>query len=615
MTSRSILALLVVALLAAPAAAGASSAFSLQVTPPSLAGEHAHGHLIDSPAAGATKRGPKVYESRNTDGQAGSGPRGFVYRPDGGKVTDPKLLAQAPDALLWRTGFGSWEPTLGVRRDGAIFISARSSNVAPGYARSLDGGRTWEDKTPPQHEISLDPYLWVDEATGRVWTNDIEASVTCPPLSYSDDLGETWTTTTVCGQFDHQTLFGGRPVTSTPTGYPNVLYYCAISGGATSGSSTITGCSRSRDGGQTFVPTESPPFPARPAPPEYATFNPWCDGAVGHGTVAPDGTVYIARGWCAEPYVAISHDEGVTWERVALPGGNTPLEAHDVNVAVDADGTVYANWINKARRVVFSFSRDKGRTWSPALNVTPPGVYGASMPNIDVGAPGRVAITFMGGTSPANDPAPGAQDGSLEARGEAFMQAEELTWNAYMIMSPEATRDAPIFYGAVVNDPADPFWRGDCDTQRCGNIGDFVDVEITPDGTPVAALVDSCPTDGGKTCTGFDVHLPRGEAVMGQLVGGPPLVGTIAEQTPAVTLPGSACSGKRLRVKLVRPKRGRIAGAEVFVNGRRVKRLRGRRIPRSVVVRLPAGEAVVRVVVRSTSGRRVVRKRTYRTCA
>jgi hypothetical protein len=243
--------------------------------------------------------------------------------------------------------------------------------------------------------------------------------------------------------------------------------------------------------------------------------------------------------------------------------------------------------------------------------VTPPGVYGASMPNIDVGDPGRVALTFIGGTSPANDPTPGAEE---QSRGEAFMRAEELTWNAYMILSPAATRDAPIFYGAVVNDPADPFWRGDCDTQRCGNIGDFVDVEITPDGTPIAALVDSCPTDGGKTCTGFDVHLPRGEAVMGQLVGGPPLVGTIAEQTPAAALPPAACPARKVRVRFVRPRRGRIAAAEVFVNGRRVKRLRGRRIPRSVAIRLPAGKAVVRVVVRSTAGRRTVRKRTYPTC-
>ena len=102
-------------------------------------------------------------------------------------------------------------------------------------------------------------------------------------MSYSDDEGETWTTLTVCGQFDHQSLFGGPPATSTPTGYPHVVYYCAISGGALADSSTVTGCSRSRDGGLTFVPTESLPYPPRQAPPEHAEYNQWCDGAAGHG--------------------------------------------------------------------------------------------------------------------------------------------------------------------------------------------------------------------------------------------------------------------------------------------------------------------------------------------
>ncbi len=618
--------LAVLAACVTPAAAHAhvgvqqSSAFSVQVQPPSLVQTPWRTVLIDSDAAGASRRDAPVYDSKNTDGQAGSGPAGVVYRAGGKPVTEANLRKPIPDALLWRTGYGSWEPTLGVTKKGTVFFSARNTNVDPGVVRSKDGGRTWEEKTPMQHEISLDPYVWVDEATGRVWANDIEASVTCPPLSYSDDEGETWTTLTVCGQFDHQSLFGGPPATSTPTGYPHVVYYCAISGGALAGSSTVTGCSRSRDGGVTFVPTESLPFPARQAPPEYADYNPWCDGAAGHGVVDSKGVVYLARGWCAEPYIAISRDEGATWEQVKLPGENFPLEGHEANVAVDREGTVYVTWVTKSRRAVLTVSKDGGKTWREPLDVNPPGIHGASLPNIDVGEPGRIAMTFMGGTTPAHAGPPArAGQPALEARSDAFMRQEELTWNAYMVISPNATNDSPVFYAATVNDPADPFWRGACDTQRCGNIGDFLDVEITPDGTPVAALVDSCPTDGGKTCTGFDVHLPRGEAVMGQLVGGPPLVGTIADQTPDASLPAQkppapACRPRKpLRIALKRPKRGRIASATVYVNGKKVKTVRGRKTVR--LKRLPAGRAVVKVVVRSTSGRSTTRTRRYVTCA
>ena len=625
MSARTITAALVAGLALAPAAwsddtdrwhaYAPGSAFGLRVQPPELVSggedeehEEGFGHpwfdrLTDSDAAGGGRFAGPVYDSKNTDGQAGSGARGVVYHASG-KPVDAGAAALAPDALLWRTGYGSWEPTLGLLKDGTIFFSARNTNVDPGVARSRDGGRTWEEASPLQHEISLDPYVWVDTATGRVFANDIEASVTCPPFSYSDDAGATWTTSTVCGQFDHQTVFGGPPPAgaAAPQGYPNVVYYCAISGGALADSSTISGCSRSLDGGLTFTPTESLPYPPRPAPEGY-DYNPWCDGALGHGVVDDKGTIYLARGWCSEPYIAISHDEGATWEQIRLPGENLSPGAHEANVAVDRDGTVFVTWMSEKRRVLLVHSRDGGQTWRGPVDATPPGVSEATLPNIAVGDPGRVALTFVAGTN----------------RPDA--KPEEKTWNGYVVMSTDATAADPVFYAATVNDPADPLWRGDdCGTLRCGNIGDFLDVVVAQDGTPLAAMVDSCPTDGGKTCTGFDVHLPRGEAIMGQLVGGPPLIGTIAQQTPGVALPAQpatpACRARKpLRIALRRPRRGRIVSAVVYVNGKRVKRLRGRRIPRRVTVRrLPVGRAVVRVVVRSSTGRKVTRTRTYRTC-
>jgi hypothetical protein len=561
--------------------------------------EEEHEHVLqDVPAPGAPTFREPVYDSKNTDGQAGSGPVGFAYKPGGRKVES----RYKPDGLIWRTGFGSWEPTLGLTKDGSIFFSARNTNADPGVARSLDGGRTWEEKSPLQHKISLDPFLWVDPATNRVWANDIEASVTCPPISFSDDKGETWTTTTVCGQFDHQSVFGGPPATSTPTGYPNVVYFCAITGGALADSSTMTGCSRSRDGGITFLPTASNPYGYREAPEGYDA-NPWCDGAAGHGHVDAKGVVYLARGWCLEPYVAISRDEGDTWEQILLPGPKHAAGSHEANVVTDKAGTVYVSWVDEKRHVVVTYSKDGGKTWVDAIDVTPPDTFEASLPNIDAGDPGRISLTFVASTQ-----RPDAPD-------------ESKTTNGYLVTSTNFTSGDPTLHVAMINDPADPFWRGECGTLRCGNIGDFTDVVIGPDGTAYAAHVDSCPTDGGKTCTNFDVHLPRGEAVMGQMVGGPPLIGTIADQTPAVSLPAQqppppGCRPRAsLRITLKKPKRGRISSATIYVNGKRVKTVRGRKIPKRVTLRkLPAGRAVVKVVVRSTAGRKVTQKKTYRTC-
>jgi hypothetical protein len=54
--------------------------------------------------------------------------------------------------------------------------------------------------------------------------------------------------------------------------------------------------------------------------------------------------------------------------------------------------------------------------------------------------------------------------------------------------------------------------------------------------------------------------------------------------------------------------------AVVYVNGKRVKRVRGKALRRNVAVRLPKGHSVLRVVVRTRSGRRIAQTRDYTRC-
>ena len=85
----------------------------------------------------------------------------------------------------------------------------------------------------------------------------------------------------------------------------------------------------------------------------------------------------------------------------------------------------------------------------------------------------------------------------------------------------------------------------------------------------------------------------------------------------AAASPGGAvlprtCASRRSFV--IRLARG-LASARVYVNGRRVRTLRGSRLRARVDLRgLPRGRFVVRVVGRTSSGRTVVRQRAYRTC-
>ncbi|HEV2812517.1 MAG TPA: TIM-barrel domain-containing protein [Solirubrobacteraceae bacterium] len=81
--------------------------------------------------------------------------------------------------------------------------------------------------------------------------------------------------------------------------------------------------------------------------------------------------------------------------------------------------------------------------------------------------------------------------------------------------------------------------------------------------------------------------------------------------------PSRSCrSRRRFVIRLVRPRRGRIVAARVYVNGRRVGtvRARGRVLARVDLRGLPRGRFTVRIVVRTNRGRTYVAKRRYRTC-
>lgn len=83
------------------------------------------------------------------------------------------------------------------------------------------------------------------------------------------------------------------------------------------------------------------------------------------------------------------------------------------------------------------------------------------------------------------------------------------------------------------------------------------------------------------------------------------------------TLPSTRrCVSRRVfRIRLRAPKGQAIASANVFVNGRRVKAVRGRRVTAPVDLRgLPKGRWTVKIVITLKSGKRLQASRRYRTC-
>jgi len=462
---------------------------------------------------------PHVQTASASRGGDGSGGKAVAHKADFRKAP-ASAQKKAPDAKLYRLGLESGEPTLGLTKNNDIFYTAIQTNTRVEILRSQNEGKKWEIVSPKignrnAQLLTLDPYVWVDPWTDRVFTIDL--TVACAYMSFSDDHGESWITNPLaCGRpvNDHQTLFSGPPAVSPTVGYENVVYYCWNDIGSSS-------CSKSLDGGVTFHPTGSPAFVGTDTQGEDQTGPRTCGGLHGHGHVGYDGTVYLPRGYCGQPYLAISKDEGRTWDRVRV--SNIGIEGHEATVSTDKKGNIYYAWVAPNRLPYLSVSKNGGRKWSKPLMVGAPGLTEANLPSLDAGGPGKIAIAYMGSENSPFKPSKEDDDGectALTACGgsDAYKRT---TWNGYMVASANVLDRDPIFYSGTVNDKRDPLKRGECGPGRCGtSIYDFIDIVIGPKGDVWGAWVDACIAICASSQGASDMGA---DAVVGRLVGGPKL--------------------------------------------------------------------------------------------
>ena len=391
----------------------------------------------------------------------------------------PAPSSKSLSLQLSRTQQFAGEPTLGVNSRNEVIVQT----VPP--VRSKDGGRTWEQTGLNAETAAVDPYLYLDRSTGRTFSAiNLQG---CSQLNISDDLGSTWIPSQAgCGTLttDHETISAGRPVTSTTVGYPNIVYYCAIGTGTTNDLGTSTICSKSLDGGHAWVVTGTPAYlDGESSETGFYGIPGHCGGASAHLFVGSDGTLYLPRGWCAQPWLAISHDEGLSWTRVQVAkngmNGDVTSPDHGSGVGVDARGNIYYTWVAHDRLPYLAISRDHGHTFGKPMMMGYPGLREAALPSLAVTPSGNVLIGYMGSLNSPGAPWTGDYSNT--------------TFNGFMSETLNPLSADPIFHTAPVSDLNIPLVRGTCGPVRCQAVYDFITVTFGPDGTGWGAFVDTCP--------------------------------------------------------------------------------------------------------------------------
>jgi len=296
---------------------------------------------------------------------------------------------------------------------------------------------------------SNDPYIYVDKWTDRIMKFDMHA-LAAMTVEWSDDEGASWKPVTLSTSpysvQDHQTI------TSAPGGalHPTTWVYCV------NGNAPMPLCSISEDGGWNW----SPEVPGAPLSCQSG-------GLSAHLEGAENGNFYRGQHGCDGDGYSIyrSTNGGLTWTEHPLPTGDTGTadtwNAEEAQVAIDDENNVHAMWIGSDDMPYYAYSRDDGDSWSDAMMIAPPaGLIGTGFPVVTAGSAGRVAFGYVGDTG-----------------GDV--------WNGYMTIMTDAFSQNPLLTTVQINQANDPLsTEAGCGYNRCGGLGDFLDMAVDQYGRP-----------------------------------------------------------------------------------------------------------------------------------
>ena len=363
-------------------------------------------------------------------------------------------------------GMSTFEPTMGITLTDTMVMTSWGNGPAGSTAIvscDLIGmydtlSYSCENKYDPLIPVpnSNDPYVYVDPWTGRIMKFDMHALLGMT-VEWSDNDGDSWSPITVATDIrsvqDHQTIASTNASTAL---HPTTWMFCI------NGNAPHPLCSASFDGGNTWTPESS-----------GAPISCGSGGLTAHLVGSVDGNFYRGNTGCSgEGYsVYRTTNAGLTWTEHELPtsesGTADTWNAEEAQVEVDSEGNVHAMWMGIDNMPYWSYSRDQGETWSNATMIAPPiNLSGTGFPVVVAGDAGTVAFGYVGET-----------------------EGEDEVWNAYLTYATDAFNETPLLTTVQLNADDDPIDTvTDCGYNRCGGLGDFLDIRVDAYGRTWFAL-------------------------------------------------------------------------------------------------------------------------------
>lgn len=407
-------------------------------------------------------------------------------------------------------------------------------NAAPaGLAVSTDHGATWTLVKP--YGITWNPTdhaLYIDPKTGRLFYEDYGPIPLVPEFGpgqegpahivWTDD-SRTWHHTTIPGlilpENPHFTSARAAANEQSPTGYPSVLYFCANTNvGFTSPAILARNCYRSLDGGTTWARQSTLLNGLVPQHSQCGLSGEVITAVDGYyPEPASDGSLYALMSCGGHTYLTKSTDEAATFPIIQSSAGplSLPLPVDSALVLgsgpqlrIDTADNMYVVYPvvtgSQITKILAMVSTDRGRSWSPPTNLTPPGIVSILHWAVAVGRPGELALALLdqqSGSSIYNADIVKTTDAlAVGEAGHAPILVRARETKRPLLYTNHIAGAGYILGVGQINVPY-PFPLG---IQPVGPIGagnDFIGVTIASDGTAWGSFNEDCgPTPTASGC-------------------------------------------------------------------------------------------------------------------